>query len=230
MRRRSKEPLHRRLLKPLGVDALGNVYVADRDNNRVVVVSPEGEGREICHVSSPYGLCVSRAGTVYVTNSLGIVKIARQGEAYEAAPLPFNFDFLLGIDIDEYDNIYVCDSGNNMIKRVSPDGVLSVVAGSGKEGCEDGPGDVATFKQPWGVTVDRYGCIYVAGWYSQCIRKIIPSNALITDWPSSHGLLPKQAQSLVEIAYLTFNNLAFYLPLEMATLICKTILRINLHI
>jgi DNA-binding beta-propeller fold protein YncE len=76
--------------------------------------------------------------------------------------------------VDANNNVYVADSGNNKIRKISPTGEVTTLAGSGVEGAMDGSGIEANFKYPEGVAVDSNGKVYVADGYNNKIRKISP--------------------------------------------------------
>jgi len=215
-----------------GVDQNGNVFVADRNNGRVVKISSSGQAVPVASVSEPYGLCVSIAGNIYVGNSEGIHKISPTGCAgkYSIKLYATGFFFLLGIAVDADENIYACDSTSNQIKKVLIDGTTVILAGSVAgtgyvSGHRDGPGDTALFKQPWGVAVDKYGCIYVAGWHNQCVRKIMPSDKLAADWPASHTELSKRCQEAIE-CLLNVINMSTPIPRELTVLVVHKLILI----
>lgn len=69
-------------------------------------------------------------------------------------------------------DLYVADSGNNRIRRVSPTGVVTTLAGNGSSGLVDGPAASAEFNNPYGVVIATDGTVYVADTSNNCIRKI----------------------------------------------------------
>jgi streptogramin lyase len=92
-----------------------------------------------------------------------------------------SFNFPTGIAVDASGNVYVADNGNNLIRKITPAGVVSTFAGSGSPGYADGTtGTQASFNSPNGIAVDANGNIYVADTYNNLVRKITPGGAVST--------------------------------------------------
>jgi sugar lactone lactonase YvrE len=86
----------------------------------------------------------------------------------------------MGIAIDSSGNVYVADSGNNLIRKITFNGIVTTLAGSGKKGSANGIGTAASFFQPSGVAVDTSGNVYVADQNNCMIRKITPTGVVTT--------------------------------------------------
>jgi sugar lactone lactonase YvrE len=186
--------------KGVAVDESGNVYVADRDNHRIRKISPignvmtlagsgklgfsDGTGDE-ANFSNPQGLAVDRSGNVYVTDTANhrIRKITPIGNVTTLAGSKIRgfsdavgksaaFDKPHGIGIDGIGNIYVADYGNNRIRRITSNGYVTTLVGSGKAGSEDGYESAASFNKPYAIAVDAGGAVYVADQLNHKIRKI----------------------------------------------------------
>jgi len=137
---------------------------------------------------------VDRAGNVFVTNFGGplISKIAPGGEISIVAGSPeigsvdgtgadARFVDPAGIAVDELGNLYVADFSDHTIRKVTPDAVVTTLAGkSGAIGSTDGEGSEARFNHPWGICVDKSGNVYVVDRYSNTIRKISPTGTVTT--------------------------------------------------
>jgi sugar lactone lactonase YvrE len=138
----------------IAIDASGNLYVADEENNLIRKISPEG-------------LVTTLAGSGLYSSTDG------QGTAASfAAPQ--------GVAVDASGNVYVADSGNNLIRKITPGGLVSTFAGSTSSGSADGQGVAAGFKKPTGITVDANGNIYVADFSNNLIRKITSGGLVST--------------------------------------------------
>ena len=78
----------------------------------------------------------------------------------------------LGLAVDSEDNIYVAEIGNHRIRKVTSDGTVTTLAGSGQAAFQDGQGTAAHFNAPYGVAVDSEDNLYVADFGNHCIRKV----------------------------------------------------------
>ena len=77
-----------------------------------------------------------------------------------------------GLAVDAEFNVYVADRLNHKIRKVSREGIVTTLAGSGEEGAEDGEGGAASFNEPRDVAVDANGTVYIADYYNHKIRSI----------------------------------------------------------
>jgi sugar lactone lactonase YvrE len=140
----------------------------------------------IAAFSSPTGIAVSRSGDVYVTdtNNCVIRKISAGRVSTLAGAGPSScgsadgtatsaqFNRPTGIALDASDNLYVADTVSNKIRRITPQGVVTTIAGSGVSGSADGTGSSATFNTPTGIAVDTVGNLFVSEYATGKIRKI----------------------------------------------------------
>ncbi|MDR1850346.1 MAG: immunity 26 domain-containing protein, partial [Zoogloeaceae bacterium] len=143
----------------IAIDAAGNLYVADHDNNRIRKITPKGEVSTLAG-GGPTG-CDSGA---YADG---------QGSAAR-------FNAPSGIAIDAAGNLYVTDEDNCRIRKVTPDGEVSTIAGSDWRGFADGEGSAARFYKPCGITADAAGNLYVVDLYNNRIRKVTPDGKVST--------------------------------------------------
>jgi sugar lactone lactonase YvrE len=147
----------------------------------------------------PFGIAVAVDGTIYISDGGGSNLIRRitpaghvstvaggQRGFADGAGTEARFDTPSALAIDAAGHLYVADTGNNAIRRVTPDGVVSTVAGTGVAGYRDGPAARAQFNGPIGVAVDRAGRIVVADTYNDRIRAIDSDGTVSTLAGSGH--------------------------------------------
>src|SRR5690606_23616523 len=135
-------------------DAAGNLYIADIFNHRIRKITPGGV------VSTFAG-----SGAVGSTNGTGTA--ASFNKPYRLAK-------------DGAGNIYVTDRGGNKIRKITPAGMVSTLAGSGVKGLADGSASTAAFNDPSGIAVDGSGNVYVSEQGNHRVRKITPSGVVST--------------------------------------------------
>ena len=184
----------------VAVDGSGNVYVADTGNHRIRKITPGGNvttlagSGSIGHVDGqgseasfyePTGVAVDESRNVYVadkgnarirkiTPSGNVTTLAGSGSrGYgEGQGTAASFAYPYGLAVDGVGNVYVADNGNNRIRKITPSGNVTTLAGSGSYGSTDGPGTSASFNSSTGVAVDGSGNVYVADMFNHRIRKI----------------------------------------------------------
>ena len=193
----------------VAVDAAGNVYVAEWDNFTIRKVNADGlvttlaglarslgssDGAgSAARFSSPQGVAVDGAGSVYVADSGNstIRKIGPDGVVSTLAGSPFvsgsadgtgsaaRFRYPRGIAVDGAGTVYVADHSNYTIRKITPGGVVTTLAGlAGAIGHVDGTGSAARFAFPFGVAVDGAGTLYVSDG-SDTIRRVT-SDGMVT--------------------------------------------------
>ncbi|MCS6820478.1 MAG: gliding motility-associated C-terminal domain-containing protein [Microscillaceae bacterium] len=142
--------------RPTGVatDALGYIYVADKNNNQIKRVTTTG----------------------VVTTIAG--QVAGGYQDGPAATALFNQPSDLAIDF--IGNIYVADKENHRIRKIAPDGTVSTIAGNNSATFQDGVGTAASFFSPTGIDIDLQGNLYVADRRNHRIRKITPDGTVTT--------------------------------------------------
>jgi sugar lactone lactonase YvrE len=90
------------------------------------------------------------------------------------------FSQVRGVAVDSAENVYVADTGNNVIRKITPAGVVSTFAGSGLYGTVNGVGVAARFNGPDGLALDGAGNLYVADSIGGTIRKVTPAGVVST--------------------------------------------------
>jgi sugar lactone lactonase YvrE len=143
------------------LDSAGNLYVVDSD-------SPPSVGNQTIRKVTPAGVVSTFAGATGVIGSAdGVGTGAR-------------FNNPQGIAVDRLNNLYVADTGNHTIRRISPDGVVTTIAGKpGTAAHVDGSATSARLYFPYGVAVDDALNVYVVGG-DDTVRKIAPGGFVST--------------------------------------------------
>ena len=194
---------------PFGVaiGASGNIYVADAGNNKIRMITPAGivstfsgtgatgaaNGPDTASFNSPLGVAADASGNVYVADyennmirkisAAGLVStLAGSGAqgADNGRDTSATFDLPEGIAVDASGNVYVADNGNNLIRKITPAGQVTTLAGSGQAGSANGNGTSASFNSPFGIAVDASGNVYVTDSGNNLIRKVSPSGTVTT--------------------------------------------------
>ena len=143
--------------------------------------------------ADPFGVAIGPDGTIYVADAGdsnrirkvaadgSVSTLAGDGEGFaDGAGANAQFNSPSGLALDTAGNIYVADTGNNRIRKITPDGIVTTVAGDGTAGYQDGPADRARFDSPLGLAIDSQNNIYVADTYNDRIRRIAPDSTVST--------------------------------------------------
>jgi uncharacterized protein (TIGR03437 family) len=198
----------------VAVDAAGNLYIADGGNSRIRKVTPAGVISTIAgngargysgdggpatnaELNTPYGVAVDGAGNLFIVDTYnnrirkvtpaGIISTVAGNGAYgfsgnggPAASAELNTP--LGAAVDSAGNLYIADTGNSRIQKVTPAGVISTIAGNGGLvfSGDGGPATNAGIARPEGVAVDRAGNLYIADYADMRIRKVTPAGIITT--------------------------------------------------
>jgi FG-GAP-like repeat/NHL repeat len=156
--------------------------------------STDGTG-SAARFNTPYGVAVDGAGTIYVSDTFNhtiraitpagatstLAGLAGSAGSTDGTGSAARFNTPTGIAIDAAGNLYVADSHNHTIRKISPAGAVSTMAGlAGSVGSADGTGSAARFRNPLGVAVDSAGTLYVGDTFNGTIRKITPSGTVST--------------------------------------------------
>lgn len=220
-------------------DSAGNIYVADTENSTIRKITPDGYvstlagfagnygsadgGGANARFYGPQGIAADNSGQLFVLDTANstIRKVTAAGvvSTFAGAPGDFNsfdgpgtnarFYHPEGLALDAGGSLYVADTWNHTIRKITPAGVVSTLAGlAGNFGAADGTNNKARFYRPAGIAVDTATNLYVADSFNHTIRKITPAGAVTTIaglagiWGSVDG---------------TNGSARFYLPQGIAT-------------
>ena len=138
----------------VAVDSAGNLYIADTYNDVVEKVTP--------------------SGTLSVVAGTG-----SQGAPTPGPATSSDLNDPSGVAVDGAGNLYIADSGNEVVEKVTPAGMLSVVVGTGNEGAPTpGAATRSDLSVPYGVAVDAAGNLYIADYLNRVVEKVTPSGRL----------------------------------------------------
>ncbi|HYG40641.1 MAG TPA: PKD domain-containing protein [Cytophagales bacterium] len=194
----------------IAVDAVGNVYVADNGNHCIRKINTSGVVSTLAgfpqagfadsgpnsptgQFNYPVGLAIDESGILYVAdqNNNAIRKVTQAGvvttlagngtaDFVNGTGTAARFNLPTDVAVDGNGNVYVADRNNHRIRKITQTGVVTTLAGSGAVGLQNGAGAAATFNNPYGLSCDDSGNVYVSELSNHTIRKITPQGAVTT--------------------------------------------------
>jgi sugar lactone lactonase YvrE len=145
----------------IAIDKDGNLFIADTANNRIRKIDAKAQ-----------------VTTVAGTGAAGFA----DGAANEAV-----FDSPIGLAVDAQGNLFVADTYNDRIRKITKDGAVTTIAGTGVAGFADGAANEAMFDTPCGIAVDKQGNLFVADTGNNAIRKITRQGEVTTFAKNNEG-------------------------------------------
>ncbi|HEY8026348.1 MAG TPA: DUF4214 domain-containing protein [Burkholderiaceae bacterium] len=201
-------------------DPAGNLLVADTGNSLIRKISPASDVTTVAGVrpnaahvdgagasarfNGPGNMTTDNVGNIYVTEfDYTIAKVTPAGivttfagdvgvnGALDGTGTAARFNGVAGVVGDAFGNIFLTDSGNDVVRKIDSNGVVSTLAGTfGATGSTNGVGQAARFSSLGGITIDSNGNLYVADTYNAQIRKITPDGSVSTYAGSFEQLNP----------------------------------------
>ncbi len=142
------------------IDSNGDLFITDTNNHRIRKID----------------VSTGQVSTFAGTGSTGVT----QGGFLNGPADQAQFRLPRGIAIDANDNLYIADTGNHRIRKITPDGTVTTLAGTGVLGLRDGAPDEARFREPTGIAVDVNGVVYVVDQNNNSIRRVEPNGKVTT--------------------------------------------------
>ena len=136
----------------IAMDSKGNLFIADTYNNMIRKMDPQGNVTTFAGKPAPKGK-------------------KNRGKKDGKGPAA-SFSHPSGIGIDKNDIIYVADDDNHKIRRITPDGMVTTIAGTGHRGADNGIATKASFYRPTGLAVDKKGNVFIADFQNNMVRKL----------------------------------------------------------
>ena len=170
---------------PYGIvqNAQGTLYVADNSNNAIRQVSPAGVVSTLAYVGGPSGLALDSQGMLYVGSEGNgpLTKVSPSGavSSLPGAAATHIFHYPRGLAIDAQGTLYVGELAGRILK-VSPAGVVTVLAGDSTGGYVNGVSAAARFSGVQSLAVDAQGTLYVGDADNARIRKVSPAGVVTT--------------------------------------------------
>ncbi|MFY0510159.1 RICIN domain-containing protein [Streptomyces anulatus] len=200
--------------REVAVDRAGAVYVADSSNHRVRKITADGQISTVAgsgvagfggdggpataaRLNLPLGVAVDSAGALYVCDyhnqrvrkitadgqistvaGSGVAGFAGDGGSAVTAQLRNPYAVVVNSDGE----LFIADSSNHRVRKITADGQISTVAGTGSAGYggDDGPATSAKLNTPLGVVVDSTGVLYISDYQNHRVRKVTPDGQIST--------------------------------------------------
>lgn len=195
----------------VAVDAAGNVFVTNNGNNAILKVAADGmisffagkagatgsvDGKgDAARFATPRGIAIDAMGNLYVADegnsnirkitAAGVVTTlagtAGQSGSADGSGAEARFGAPRGLTVDAAGNVYVADTDNHIIRKITRAGVVTTIAGyAGEAGGLNGAASAARFSEPRGIAVDAEGNIFVADTGNAAVRQITPEGVVTT--------------------------------------------------
>jgi DNA-binding CsgD family transcriptional regulator/sugar lactone lactonase YvrE len=173
----------------LALDRVGNLFITDTGNNRVRKVTPGLLISTVIRGAEPRGCAIDGQGDVFVAETaanrvekldpngalLIVAGTGRAGFSGDNGPaIAAELSAPEGLAVDQQGNLYIADAGNDRVRKVTPDGTITTIAGNGQTGPagDGGPAVNAELFIPSGLAVDAHGILYIADSANNKVRQV----------------------------------------------------------
>ncbi|MGX1887264.1 NHL domain-containing protein [Streptomyces sp. NPDC055287] len=214
----------------VAVDSAGTLYISDHDNARVRKVTADGKISTVAgtgaagsdgddgpavsaQLNKPHAVALDGAGTLYIADygNHRVRKVTADGKISTVAgtgaagsdgddgpAASAQLKCPLGVVVDGAGDLYIADYGNHRVRKVTADGNISTVAGTGTEGFDghDGPAASAQLNKPIGLAVDCVDNLYIADYGNNRVRKVawaemagLPASGTVVSWANVRSRL-----------------------------------------
>jgi sugar lactone lactonase YvrE len=191
----------------LAIDANDNLYILDQINKRVRHLTPDGHlttlpGQTTPVLYAPLGLALDRNGDVLVADGDRIARLnpttgvltniagTTTSAGYNDGTLAnAKFSNPSDLVVDHSGVIYIADTGNHRIRKITTDGLVSTLAGNGSATSKDGVTTMAGFSSPRNLVLDKTGYLYVIDTSTPRMRQVTPSGIVTTVTDESGTML-----------------------------------------
>jgi DNA-binding beta-propeller fold protein YncE len=183
----------------LAFDGAGNLFLAAFFSNRVWKVSPQGWITTLAEIQTPAGLAVDSSGNLFIINEgmSRVLKMTPEGEIMTVAgggtkpprtadggpATQAQLDLPLGLAVDSAGNLFISEHYNRRVRKMSPDGIITTVAGGGTKPPQLADGGLATearLSAPFGLAVDSAGNLFISDRWDYRVRKVTPEGVIST--------------------------------------------------
>jgi len=196
----------------IAFDRSGNLYIADEDNNRVRKVSGgiittfagiggrgadsgDGGSATAAELGGPIAVTVDSVGNVYISEGIRIREVTTDGSIHTIAgtgglgysgdggpATAATFNGIAGLAVNKLGYLYLSDQFNNVIRNISPSGIVNTIAGDGLNGFsgDGGPAILAELDEPWGIAVNSESNIFIADMNNHVIRELSAPTSIET--------------------------------------------------
>ncbi|MDO9377181.1 MAG: NHL repeat-containing protein [Ferruginibacter sp.] len=198
----------------VAVNSSGNLYICEQSNDRIrkvdangIISTVAGDGTHgyggdgglatLAHLNGPTGVAVDLFGNIFIadggnnrirkvtangiiTTVAGNGSFGSSGDGSDALSAALNNP--RGVTVDPNGNLYIADYGNNRIRKVTSDGIITTIAGNGTPGYngDNGSATLAKLNGPNATAVDALGNVYIADANNYCIRKVGTTGIITT--------------------------------------------------